>query len=368
MNKAPLFRIEAAGASLDLDLGIGHIARLVLERDGRRAAPYHRVPWAEEDDPLAGTGEAPHLARLSGDFFCAPFAGSDVEPAPAHGWPANAPWSVETVCSLPGGGVAARFRLSHPVMGAAVIKEFALRDDHPFLYQRHIFEGGSGAVTAANHAMVSLPTGARLTVSPKRWAETPSRPLEPDPSRGRYALAYPALSEDLTRMPLSGGGHTDLTRYPIAEGHEDFVALLEAEGNGFGWTAVWREGEGDLALMLKDARALPLTMLWFSNGGRFYQPWNGRHRNVLGVEDGICYSLYGHAASIAENALTRLGVPTALHLHRDGSIEVRHVIGAVPVPAGFGPVRTLRSEGDLLVVEGAETSLTLPFDAGFLGL
>ena len=51
-----------------------------------------------------------------------------------------------------------------------------------------------------------------------------------------------------------------------------------------------------MALMLKNPAQLPVTMLWFSNGGRSYAPWNGRHRDVLGVEDGCTWSLYGHAA------------------------------------------------------------------------
>ena len=46
-------------------------------------------------------------------------------------------------------------------------------------------------------------------------------------------------------------------------------------------------------------------MLWFSNGGRDYPPWNGRHVGVLGIEEGRSYAAYGHAASAADNPLTR---------------------------------------------------------------
>jgi hypothetical protein len=128
-----------------------------------------------------------------------------------------------------------------------------------------------------------------------------------------------------------------------------------------------RPGEGDMALMLKNPARLPITMLWYSNGGRFYAPWNGRHRDVLGVEDGCSWSLYGHAASIAGNALSRIGLPTAIRLDPQGSVDVRHVIGAVPTPPGWAAVRDVRTaNGVITVTDAAGAELVLPFDHQFL--
>ena len=81
--------LEAEGICLSVDPAVGHIASLVVTRDGRSLSSLHRAPWIGED--LAPDTD-PHLARLSGDFLCAPFGASDVEKAPSHGWPANAPW------------------------------------------------------------------------------------------------------------------------------------------------------------------------------------------------------------------------------------------------------------------------------------
>ena len=125
--------------------------------------------------------------------------------------------------AVEGGGTTATFVLDKPVMGARVLKELTLRDGHPFLYQRHIFEGGAGALPVANHAMVRLPKGGRISYSPKRWAETPTTALESDPARGRSILAYPARSTDLGNFPRADGGTVDLTTYPIDQGHEDFA-------------------------------------------------------------------------------------------------------------------------------------------------
>ena len=54
---------------------------------------------------------------------------------------------------MAGGAV---FRLRRKVMGATVDKILTLRDDHPFLYQEHVFSGGSGAISVAHHPMTAM--------------------------------------------------------------------------------------------------------------------------------------------------------------------------------------------------------------------
>ena len=119
--------------------------------------------------------------------------------------------------------------LKRPVMGARLIKELTVRNGHPFLYQKHIFEGGAGAIPVANHAMVTLPNGGRMFFSPKRWAETPAAAPETDPQLGRSLFSYPAETTDLRHLPRAAGGTADLTRYPVGERHEDIAMLVEAE-------------------------------------------------------------------------------------------------------------------------------------------
>ncbi|TIQ15631.1 MAG: hypothetical protein E5X54_38070, partial [Mesorhizobium sp.] len=75
------------------------------------------------------------------------------------------------------------------------------------------------------------------------------------------------------RFPAADGGTLDLTDYRMDLGREDFVALVEADHGGPGWTALARKAEADLVLVLKNPAELPVTMLWVSNGGRYYAPW-----------------------------------------------------------------------------------------------
>ncbi|MDR7033466.1 hypothetical protein [Mesorhizobium sp. BE184] len=355
--------IKAKGIYVTVDLAVGHLADMVVETGGRTLSPLHRAPWIDEPQGTIPADFPAGSARLSGDFLCAPFSRSDVEEAPLHGWPANSRWDLIDTWQRDGES-GALFRLQRKVMGATVEKRLTLRDGHPFLYQEHGFIGGSGGISVAHHAMTVMAKGGRLAFSPKRIAATGSDPLEPDPTRGRFLLAYPAQTQDLTRFPTNDGGTLDLTKYAMDRRHEDFVTLVEAEHEGPGWTAVARAAEKDLVLVLKNPAELPVTMLWISNGGRDYAPWNGRHRGVIGIEDGR--AAVGHAASLGDNWLKRQGIPTAFELADGRRAAFRQIIGSA-LQADGNPPRDISVDGDKLAIEMADGSASeLPFDGAFL--
>ncbi len=156
----------------------------------------------------------------------------------------------------------------------------------------------------------------------------------------------------------------DLSRYPTATG-EDLLTLVEAPDSRLGWTAVTRDAENDIVFVLKDPQVLPVTMLWFSNGGRDAAPWHGRHRGVLGIEDGITAGLEGHRAALGANAVKSEGVATALELGQRQVI--RHALGAIPRPEGWQTVTRIRRQAGELIITGDTGELVaLTFAAGFL--
>lgn len=354
--------IKAKGISVALDLAVGHLADMVVDIDGRRLKPLHRAPWVDTGETLP-QNLPEGTVRLSGDFLCAPFSRSDVEEAPLHGWPANSAWDVVD-SQATSDGWRATFRLQHKVMGATVDKILTLRDGHLFLYQEHVFSGGAGAISVAHHPMTAMQDGGRLAFSPKRFAATLDEPLETDPARGRFLLAYPARSADLRHFPTADGGTTDLADYRNDQLREDFLTLVEADHGGPGWTALARRAEQDLVLVLKNPAELPVTMLWFSNGGRDYAPWSGRHRGVLGIEDGR--AAVGHAASIGDNWLKREGVATAFALAEGASVSFRHVIGAVPQSGGEPPRDIATSDGRMRLAAADGSTRDIAFDSDFL--
>jgi hypothetical protein len=343
--------IHARGISLDFAPRGGVLQAFRVTDEGAEIAPLHRAPWAEGEVPA----DAPaHQRWLGGDFLAAPMGPG---PEGLHGPAANGDWRV--VASAPG---TIRAVLEGAVQGATLVKELSVADDHPFVYQRHLFIGGNGDLPVSNHAMIAVPGGAKLSFSRKRWWETLADPLEP----GRSALAYPRRAEDAAAFP-GAEGPVNLHRFPWGPRHEDFVAGVEDPASILGWTAVVRPTHGDLVLSLKNARALPLTMLWQSNGGRDHAPWNGRHVGCLGVEEGAALPVLGLSSRETPDPLTAAGQPALLRLAPLGTAEVRHILGAVRWPSGQS-VAGVMLEGDVLTVTGDwGAERRLPIRGGWLG-
>lgn len=336
--------IETACGALDFDLEVGNIPALTFHWSGRKMVPFFAAPWRQDPEVQADPGLPPVLRRLAGDFFCAPFATPADRDVPAHGWSANSRWTLEA--REPASLVS---QLIRNVSGATVTKTLHLAADAPLLYQEHVIANGSGILPVAHHPMVALAGQGTFSTSPKRVALTFPEIFEPGHSR----LAYPARAADLHRFPAAGGGTVDLGHWPIGTQHEDFVVLVEAEQDRIGWSAVLREAEDDIVFFLKDAAILPVTMLWFSNGGRDFTPWNGRVTGVTGIEDGCCPALSGEAFAGRGNRIAAEGVPTGLPLAEGRLHRVRHVAGAIPRPAGWTDIGTIFTDGDRLVISNS---------------
>lgn len=348
--------IAAKGIRIDFASRGGVLQRMEITDEAATIAPLHRAPWSRADVPANAPA---HEEWLAGDFLAAPFGAKG--PHGLHGLPANGDWRV-----TPSGPGTLRAILEGEVQGATVIKELSLQDDHPFVYQRHLFIGGSGALPVANHAMVSVPNGARLSFSRKRWWETLAEPLET--TRGRSRLAYPRRTEDAAEFPAADGSSVNLHRYPWGEAHEDFVAGIEDPASRLGWTAVVRPTEGDLFLSLRNPAQLPMTMLWHSNGGRDYAPWNSRHTGCLGVEEGAALPLLGLSSQETPDPLTAAGQPGLVTLDPQGTIDIRHVIGAIRWPSGQ-TVAGVMLDGDLLTITGDwGAERTVPLRGNWLGI
>lgn len=348
---------RTACSEVGVDPSVGNVPHLMFHWQGKTLAPLHRAPWVE--DSSFPDDMPPVDRKLSGDFVCAPFGMSDVEPSPPHGWSSNGAWSLES-----DNGDGLHFTLDKAVLGARLTKHARPAPDAPLLYQVHTIDGGSGGLTFAHHPMMRVAGGARLFTSPKRLAVTPDVPIV----EGRHALQNGVATADHTAIPATHGGTIDVMRLPIADGDEDFVALVEAEESELGWTAVIREAFDDIVFVLKDPSVLPLTMLWHSNGGREDAPWSGRHRNVLGIEDGIAAGAAGHKAALGETVFSKAGVPTVLSLAEGKTYRIAHVIGAVPRPTGWDVVTGITIDGDVLSIHEVNGgTMDMPFDPNFFG-
>jgi hypothetical protein len=301
---------------------------------GRRVSPMHVAPWANEQLPA----DTPPIIRvLRGDFFCAPFGASDmISDMPfVHGLPASGTWRVTDE----GAGTIGMV-LDGTVMGATVTKHVELRPGETTIYQRHTMTGGSGRIPIGHHAMLRAEQELQLAFSPWTLALTTPEPDEVPP-HGRPLLQNNQTISDLHRAKHMDGGTVDLTRFPCPEGFEAIWMLVADRTPSFAWTAATCAEGGWVWFGLKNPRVLPQTLLWFSNGGRDYAPWNGRHRNAIGLEEICGYFHLGHAVSIADNPVAASGSPTAITLTPEAPTVVSYMFGLAAVPPNFGAVRDI---------------------------
>ncbi len=339
----------------------GHLSdvEFTLE-DGRTVRPMHTAPWADEPLP----GDTPHILRmLRGDFFCAPFGTSDLLPEMpfVHGLPANGAWRLTGST-----GSAVNAVLDGTVLGATITKLVEVRPGEPVVYQRHTLSGGTGRIPIGHHAMLHASAPLRLAFSP--WSMALSTP-QPDevPPLGRTLLASGQTITDLHRARRADGGTVDLTRFPTPDGFESIWMLVAEQKPGFAWTAASNSTDGWVWFSLKNPEVLPQTLLWCSNGGRDYAPWNGRHRNAIGLEEICGYFHLGHAASIANNPVAATGSPTAVLLSPAAPTTVSYMFGLAPTPPGFGAVASISAaKGGVEIVGESGQSVFVSCDPSFV--
>jgi hypothetical protein len=133
---------------------------------------------------------------------------------------------------------------------------------------------------------------------------------------------------------------------PARRGFEDLVMIVNDANQEFSWTTVTFPGEGYVWFALKDPRVLRQTVFWISNGGRHYAPWNGRHVNVMGLEEVTSYFHLGLAESARKNPLSERGIPTCVELDAKKPLVVRYVMGIARIPRGFDRVVAVDRDSD----------------------
>jgi hypothetical protein len=348
----------------------GHLGPVAFRLDHRLVSPFSVAPWAEEK--LAP--DTPALLRaLRGDFFCAPFGGNATawrgETHPPHGESANGRWRLNAF-ERSSDRLTLHAVLRTTVRPGTVDKFITLIEEQPVVYQRHVVSA-HGPMSVGHHAMLKFPdTPGSGVVSTSRFMHAQVLPtlFERPEDRGYQALQPGAVFRTLERVRLLNGGSADISRFPARRGFEDLVMLTADPKLSFAWTAVTFARERHVYFALRDPRTLRHTLLWMSNGGRHYPPWNGRHTSVMGIEDTTSYFHLGLAESVKPNALTRRGIPTAVMLTRRKPAVINYIMGVAAIPAGFDRVKTIRRiAGGIELVADSGKRVTAPLELEFLG-
>jgi hypothetical protein len=366
----PSWRLAVGPVELFVTQTGGHVGPVTFQVGDKRIQPYSVAPWAEEK---TDSSLPPMLKALRGDFFCLPFGGNTApfrgERHPAHGETANNRWTLESASA---GDLHLSLRTK--IRRGRVDKFISLREGHTAVYQRHVISGISGPMNPGHHAMLKFPdaTGAgNISTSRFMRGDVVPVPVENPADRGYSCLKTGGTFRSLEKVPLQDGGWTDLSVYPARRGFEDIVMLTADARLPFAWTAVVFPHEGYVWFALKDPRVLRQTIFWLSNGGRHYPPWNGRHVNVLGLEEVTSCFHYGLAESAGKNPLSANGVPTCLQLNSKTPTVVNYIMAVAAIPKGFDHVAAIAPAADgrsvKLFSRSGKTTVA-PLDLNFLGL
>jgi hypothetical protein len=348
----------------------GHVAPVAFRFDRRTIEPFHVAPWAEEslDSP-----HPPIVRALRGDFFCMPFGGNGTplgrERHSVHGEVANAAWKLESI-QRQRDRVSINLSLRTRVRKGRVDKQISLIPGQRAVYSRHVVSESSGPMCFGHHAMLRFPDEPRcgvVSTSPFAYGQVFPEPVERPENRGYSILKPGAQFRSLQEVRTLTGQVTDLSRYPDRRGYEDLVLLAADAKLPFAWTAVTFPKQRYVWFALRNPRVLRSTILWMSNGGRHYPPWNGRHVNVMGLEEVTANFHYGLAESVRPNPLSRRGITTCVRLVARRPLVVNYIMAVAEIPRGFDRVLAIEEGTNSVLLRSASgRSVEAPLDIDFL--
>lgn len=114
---------------------------------------------------------------------------------------------------------------------------------------------------------------------------------------------------ELSNVPARIGLATDATRLPFDRNVEELLQLNGTDGH----FSLLNRHDAYRVDLTWPAATLPSVLLWYSNKGRQFAPWNGRNL-CIGIEP--CRSAFGMSPATCSqpNPLSESGVPTSLDL------------------------------------------------------
>lgn len=296
--------------------------------DGRQVSPLHVAPWF--DDPTR-TAQPPILQELRGEWLCVPF-GTDAPRALPEGWSATgdtfdgadvphghssnedwvftylAPDQITLTCDYPD---------THPIR--RLTRTIIADPKAPALDITLTVEARRPCrLPIGLHPTLRLPLDGQARLIPPAFRAGRVFPLDVEPGQG--LLEPGATFKALSAVP-GRDGTLSLTQLPLTENTEELLQLCGVTG-GFRL----HHPDGWHVSLDWDADHFPSLLLWISNRGRAYAPWNSRHV-ALGVEP-VCAAFdLGPAVSTAPNPISAAGIATARAFDPGTPFTTRYRIG-----------------------------------------
>ena len=370
LHGQPSYTVESDLVSAFVTVQGGHLTA-DFKCGEKEIAPFFVAPWWNEkldDDSLQ------IINVLRGDFFCFPF-GVNAEPYhgktyPVHGQTSNDNWNFISSGDS-GNEKLIKLALELDNGEGRVQKLIKLNQGEPLIYSKHTISGYAGKMPLGHHPTLQLPDqagAALLDMTEPVAGFTDVAPLE-DPAKGGYSIIKTNMEiKDRKKVQGVDGQTYDLTRHPALKGFEDVVIFISDDSKEFTFSSLAFPEQGYLYFQLKDPKVLAETLLWMSNSGRHYAPWNGRVTSVMGVEEVTSFYYYGAAKSVAANALSEKGFKTFADIDGKEPYDVNIIIGVVPISSDYKGVKDIvkKDPSTIAIIGKGGEEIEVPCQVDFL--
>ncbi|MGW1419910.1 hypothetical protein ACWAT4_07280 [Bradyrhizobium manausense] len=331
------WHVESKHGSFELHSRGGMLGNVTFKSGDRSIKPFYEAPWIGASD----TFEPPLLNHLRSEFPCVPFG------VPHAAESATAPWRS----SLAGGTADREGKLdpSDDILhGYSSISNWELIGQEDGEIQIGITYPETSPIRRLTRTLRADPDRPAidftLTIESREQARRPVG-LHPNlalpavngavrlkPGRFLFGVVHPAgpergvsraepgaFFENLERVPTIGGERESFARLPFAHDTEEILQLCGTDGT----ITLVCEAAGVRYRLSWDSSILPSLLLWISNRGRSYAPWNSRNL-CLGVEPLAAAFDLGSPAALAQNPINEKGVPTAVKLTPGAPTTIRY--------------------------------------------
>lgn len=332
-----VWHLEWTHGAFDIHSAGGMLGGVAFQCNGRTIRPFYEAPWLGQPEPqLSGL-----LGVLRSEFPCVPFG----VPCAPNDLPPNWREAAATPVAAGDGAHEAVDDLLHGYGAAgawSLVRQTSHEIEIKIDYPEH------AAIAGLTRIVRAVPDRAALEFVLRIVARVPARRpvglhpnlalpsiaggLQIEPGQFRFGMVHPggpergvsracagATFESLESVPLTTGGREAFDRLPFADATEEIVQLCGIDG-----TVRLTDDETRARYRLTwDADTLPSLLLWISNRGRAYVPWNSRNQCV-GVEPVASAFDLGCSASLAPNPINTCGVATALTLSPDKPTDIAY--------------------------------------------
>lgn len=323
-----IWHLEWTHGAFDVHAKGGMLGGVAFVAGGRVIRPFYEAPWLGQPEP-----QPPGLLGvMRNEFACVPFgvpyapeglptgwreaaatpvaahdtvldASDDLQ----HGHGCTGEWAlvrqtaheIEIALDYPDGSPITRLTRVIRADPQRPAFDIVLRIDARIAARRPV----------GLHPNLALPALAgAFRIAPGAFRFGMVHPGGPEPGVSRAAPG--ATFDALGNVPLRDGDIGAFDRLPLAHAAEEILQLCGIDGT----VSLTDDVAGATYRLSWDAGKLPSLLLWISNRGRTYAPWNGRNLCV-GIEPVASAFELGCAASLAPNPISKRGVPTALSIN-----------------------------------------------------